>query len=114
MVSYDCSLWTCSHTGRLALFDGDIVCGGTPQPDYDSIGGCNYEGSDWDVSIGFKKLSENPLFSRLDIGGVNNAVVISEGIDGIDGTVASLQINSKLSCTLTKKKANLKSNKALF
>ena len=41
-------------------------------------------------------------------------IKIKNRVDGIDGTVASLQINSKLSCTLTKKKANLKSNKALF
>ena len=31
MVNYDCSLWSCSHTGGTALFDGDPVCGGTPQ-----------------------------------------------------------------------------------
>ncbi|MCD4667027.1 MAG: HAMP domain-containing histidine kinase [Sulfurimonas sp.] len=41
-------------------------------------------------------------------------IEIKNRVDGVDGTVASLQINSKLSCTLAKKKSNLKNTKAIF
>lgn len=52
----------------------------------DVIGGFRYQIGGWIISAGFKNKSENPLFLRLIPSGVNNAVLVSEGIHGIDGT----------------------------
>jgi homoserine dehydrogenase len=52
----------------------------------DVIGGFKHKVGDWNISAGFKNKSENPLFLRLIPSGVNNAVLVSEGLHGIDGT----------------------------
>jgi len=42
--------------------------------------------SGWHVNGGFKKISENPHYSRLVLPGVNNALMMIEGKDGKYGT----------------------------
>ncbi len=54
--------------------------------DDDIIGGFNYESNGWFISAGFKQTDENPLFSRLKVSGVNNALLFYEGKDGKNGT----------------------------
>mgnify|MGYP001594839525 FL=1 len=54
--------------------------------DDDIIGGFNYESNGWFISAGFKRVDENPLFSRLRVNGVNNALLFYEGKDGENGT----------------------------
>ncbi len=52
----------------------------------DVIGGFRVENNGWVISAGFKNTHANPLFARLVLGGVNNALLIHEGRDGVDGT----------------------------
>jgi len=52
----------------------------------DVIGGFKHQVDDWVISAGFKKIHENPLYLQLVPTGVNNSVLIYEGIYGIDGT----------------------------
>ncbi|MCK4428871.1 MAG: hypothetical protein KAU95_00740, partial [Candidatus Aenigmarchaeota archaeon] len=47
--------------------------------DEDVIGGFKYKKGDLFISGGFKDISENPLFSELVPGGVNNSILICEG-----------------------------------
>ena len=52
----------------------------------DKIGGFDYSSNGWFISAGFKHIDENPLFSRLKVSGVNNALLFYEGKDGENGT----------------------------
>ena len=52
----------------------------------DVIGGFKHQIGDWYISAGFKNVRSNPLFRELIPGGVNNAILISEGKFGIDGS----------------------------
>jgi len=52
----------------------------------DVISGFSYCSNDWFISAGFKHVDENPLFSRLKISGVNNALLFYEGKNGENGT----------------------------
>lgn len=52
----------------------------------DTIGGFDYNSGGWFISAGFKHIDENPLFSKLKISGVNNALLFYEGKDGENGT----------------------------
>ena len=54
--------------------------------DEDVIGGFTHHVGNWCISAGFKNIDENPLFSRLNVGGVNNALLFYEGKDGKNGT----------------------------
>lgn len=49
------------------------------------IGGFRSQVGDWVISAGFKNVDENPLYHSLMPGGVNNALLISEGKYGKDG-----------------------------
>lgn len=50
------------------------------------IGGFKHQIGDWHISAGFKNIYENPLFIQLIPSGVNNAILVSEGKYGLDGT----------------------------
>lgn len=50
------------------------------------LGGFKYHIGDWYISAGFKHIGSNPLFRELIPSGVNNAVLISEGEFGRDGS----------------------------
>ena len=52
----------------------------------DVIGGFKYQIDDWTISAGFKRIDDNPLFRKLIPEGVDNAVLISEGEFGREGT----------------------------
>jgi homoserine dehydrogenase len=52
----------------------------------DVVCGFKHKVGDWIVSGGFKNKNENPLFLRLVPSGVNNAILISKGKGGKDGT----------------------------
>jgi len=52
----------------------------------DTIGGFRHQVDDWIISVGFKNIYENPLFLQLIPSGVNNSVLIYEGVYGINGT----------------------------
>ena len=52
----------------------------------DTIWGFKHEIDGWHISAGFKHIDENPLFRELIPSGVNNAVLISEGEFGRDGS----------------------------
>jgi len=54
--------------------------------DEDVIGGFKHRVGDWHISAGFKRTESNPLFRRLIPHGVNNAVLISEGEFGENGS----------------------------
>ena len=51
----------------------------------DVIGGFRSQVGNWIISAGFKNVDENPLYHSLMPGGVNNALLISEGKYGKDG-----------------------------
>lgn len=53
--------------------------------DEDKIGGFEHEIGDWYISAGFKNTRHNPVFKQLVPPGVNNAVLTSEGENGVDG-----------------------------
>jgi len=52
----------------------------------DVIWGFKYRLKNWYISAGFKHIENNPLFRGLIPSGVNNAVLISEGKFGRDGS----------------------------
>lgn len=52
----------------------------------DIIGGFSSTIDGWMVSAGFKNLNANRLFGELIPSGVNNAVIVYEGVYGADGT----------------------------
>lgn len=52
----------------------------------DVIRGFKYHIGEWYISAGFKHIRSNPLFRELIPSGVNNAVLISEGEFGRDGS----------------------------
>jgi len=52
----------------------------------DIIGGFEFEYKGLTITAGFKHVEENPLFSRLMLGGVSNALLFYEGRDGANGT----------------------------
>ena len=52
----------------------------------DKVGGFCYDSNGWFISAGFKHIDENPLFLRLNVSGVNNALLFYEGRDGENGT----------------------------
>lgn len=52
----------------------------------DVIWGFKHYAGDWCISAGFKHIDDNPLFRKLIPKGVDNAVLISEGEFGRDGT----------------------------
>ena len=54
--------------------------------DEDLVGGFGYSIDDWKISASFKRVDSNPLFRRLIPSGVNNAILISEGRSGEDGS----------------------------
>ena len=51
----------------------------------DVIWGFKHSVGDWCISAGFKHTDDNPLFTKLIVEGVGNAVLISEGEFGRDG-----------------------------
>jgi homoserine dehydrogenase len=50
------------------------------------IWGFNHQVGDWHISAGFKHIRDNPLFRKLIPSGVDNALLISEGDFGRDGS----------------------------
>ncbi len=55
--------------------------------DEDIIGGFKFNlDSGWYVSVGFKNIEENPIYSALISPGVNNALMTCEGKNGVYGT----------------------------
>lgn len=50
------------------------------------IWGFKHQVGDWHISAGFKHLRDNPLFRKLIPSGVDNALLISEGDFGRDGS----------------------------
>lgn len=57
------------------------------EQDEDMISGFRIRLKDgWNISGGFKRISDNPHYSRLMLPGVNNALMICEGKDGKYGT----------------------------
>jgi homoserine dehydrogenase len=52
----------------------------------DAIGGFTHRAGEWTVSAGFKRVSDNPLYQQLVPTGVNNALLVSEGRYGREGT----------------------------
>jgi len=50
------------------------------------IWGFKHQVGDWYISAGFKHIRDNPLFRKLIPSGVDNALLISEGDFGRDGT----------------------------
>ena len=49
------------------------------------IGGFKKEVNDWQISAGFKNITENPLYMQLAVSGVNNSLLICDGKDSING-----------------------------
>ena len=54
--------------------------------DNDMIGGFTYCIDGWNISAGFRRVQESPMFQQLIPSGVNNALMIVEGEYGSDGT----------------------------
>jgi len=52
----------------------------------DVIWGFKHNVGDWYISAGFKHINDNPLFKKLVPSGVDNAILISEGEFGRDGS----------------------------
>jgi homoserine dehydrogenase len=52
----------------------------------DVVWGFKHNVGDWYISGGFKRIEDNPLYRKLVPSGVNNAILISEGEFGRDGS----------------------------
>jgi homoserine dehydrogenase len=52
----------------------------------DIMGGFEFAYRGLTITAGFKHIEENPLFSKLVVSGVNNALLFYEGRDGVNGT----------------------------
>jgi homoserine dehydrogenase len=51
----------------------------------DVIWGFKYRADGWQLSAGFKHVKSHPLFRKLVLGGVDNALIVSDGEQGEDG-----------------------------
>lgn len=58
----------------------------TENGEEDVIWGFKHQAGKWHISAGFKHIKDNPLFRKLIPSGVDNALLISEGDFGRDGT----------------------------